>query len=119
MEKTDPKKADLEKADRDILGWISASTGDPALSRQIEQAQVKRRDYTRTGLFIYFVPDESAEAVSADVSPVSARLDAPGLMDGAGCDLFLRQGRLHYLEVYTRGGFLPEQLEDYRLSADN
>lgn len=109
----------MEKLDRDILGWIAEHSGSAELSAQIESAVVKRRDYTRTGFFVYFVPNETAEAVPTGVSPLSARLNAPGLMDGAGCDLFLREGRLHYLEVYARGGFLPEPLEDYRLSADS
>ena len=42
-------------------------------------------------------------------------LEAPGLMHGAGSALFLRDGRLHYLEIYARGGFFPEQPESYRL----
>ncbi len=107
----------MEKIDRDILDWIAAETGDPALAAQIAKASVKRRDYTRTGFFVYFEPDPGAEPAGA--APVSARLDAPGLMDGAGCDLFMRAGRLHYLEVYARGGFLPEPLADYRLARDH
>jgi len=107
----------MEKVDRDILDWIAAETGDPALSAQIAKASVKRRDYTRTGFFVYFEPDPAAEPAGA--APVSPRLEAPGLMDGAGCDLFLRDGRLHYLEVYARGGFLPEPLADYQLGREH
>ena len=108
----------MEKVDRDILDWIAVRTGDAALSQQIAAAVVSRRDYTRTGFFVHFEPDGAAESVQPGVSPKSARLEAPGLMDGAGCDLFLRDGRLHYLEVYARGGFLPEPLEGYQLSPD-
>ena len=108
----------MEKLDKDILDYIAAQTGDPNLARQIAEAAVSRRDYTRTGLFVYFAQDAEADPVAQGVRPASARLDAPGLMDGAGCDLFLRDGRLHYLEVYARGGFLPENLQDYRLGPD-
>ena len=103
----------MEQVDRDILDWIANATGDDALSRQVRSATVRKRDYTRTGFFVYFEVDAAAEATSA--RPVCPLLQAPGLPDGAGCDLFLREGRLHYLEVYARGGFLPEQLNDYRL----
>lgn len=109
----------MKQPDRDILHYIAAQTGDAALAGQVASARVRRRDYTRTGLFLYFEPDGDAAAVPAGVRPVSARLDAPGLMDGAGCDLFLRDGRLHYLEVYARGGFLPEEISDYRLGPDS
>jgi len=108
----------MQQPDKDILDYIAAQTGDTVLAQQVARAEVSRRDYTRTGLFVYFVADKSAEPVAAGLRPVSARLDAPGLMDGAGCDLFLRDGRLHYLEVYARGGFLPETLQDYRLGPD-
>lgn len=110
---------DIKQPDRDILDYIATQTGDPALAAQIAAAEVRKRDYTRTGLFLYFAPDATAEPVPRGVRPVSARLEAPGLADGAGCDLFLRDGRLHYLEVYARGGFLPEELGDYRLVADS
>jgi len=108
----------MEQIDKDILDYIAAQTGDATLTQQVAQAEVSRRDYTRTGLFVYFTPDANADRVAHGVRPVSARLEAPGLMDGAGCDLFLRDGRLHYLEVYARGGFLPEKLQDYRLVPD-
>ncbi len=103
----------MEQVDRDILDWIASATGDAALSNQIRSAVVRKRDYTRTGFFVYFEPDGAAEPAAA--KPVCPMLQAPGLPDGAGCDLFLRDGRLHYLEVYARGGFLPEPLDDYRL----
>lgn len=111
--------AELQAVDRDILDWIAEHSADPALAGQIENARASRRDYTRTGFFVYFEPDPAAAPVPSGVRPVSARLDAPGLLDGAGCDLFLRDGRLHYLEVYARGGFLPETLDDYRLGPDD
>ena len=106
----------MEQVDRDILQWIARETGDAALSNQLESATVRKRDYTRTGFFVYFEAD--AAAVPAKAAPVCPHLEAPGLPDGAGCDLFLRDGRLHYLEVYARGGFLPEPLEKYQLRVD-
>lgn len=107
----------MEKVDSDILQWIARETGDPALSSQIESATVRKRDYTRTGFFVHFEAD--ADAAPAGKAPVCPRLDAPGLPDGAGSDLFMRDGRLHYLEVYARGGFLPEPFEGYELRPDD
>ena len=111
--------AALEKVDREILDWIAEQTGDPALAAQLGAAQARKRDFTRTGFFVYFEPDAGAAPVPPGVRPVCPRLDAPGLMDGAGCDLFLRDGRLHYLEVYARGGFLPEPMESWQLGPDS
>jgi hypothetical protein len=39
-------------------------------------------------------------------------------MDGAGCNLFLRNGRLHYLEIYARGGFIPETVDVFKLEEE-
>lgn len=110
---------ELQPVDRDILEWIAAQTGDAALSRQLATPRVKRRDRMQTGFFVYFEPDPSAPTVAAGIRPVCPRVVAPDLLDGAGCDLFLRNGRLHYLEVYARGGFLPAELRDYRLVAED
>lgn len=107
----------MEQIDRDILDWIAEATGDAALAAQIAAADVARRDYLRTGFLVYLAAPDSAPRAAAGVRPVCPHLDSPELMDGAGCDLFLRNGRLHYLEVYARGGFMPERLEHYQLSA--
>jgi len=108
----------MEQVDRDILDWIASASGDAALAAQIAVAEVKKRDFLRTGFLVYFAPlDAAVPVVPAGVRPVCPHLESPELMDGAGCDLFLRNGRLHYLEVYARGGFMPEQPEGYRLVA--
>jgi hypothetical protein len=109
----------MEQLDRDILDWIAEHTGNPALTAQLRGATVKRRDYMKTGFFVYLHTSDEAEVVAAALRPVCPHIDSAELMDGAGCSLFLRNGRLHYLEIYARGGFFPETLGDYRLrSAD-
>jgi hypothetical protein len=105
----------LEKLDREVLDWIAAHTGDVALSAHIEAAAAKKRDYMRTGCFVYFEPRPELAVIDAAVRPVCPHVTSPELMDGAGCSLFLRNGQLHYLEIYSRGGFIPEQLESFEL----
>ncbi len=107
----------MEKLDKDILSWIADETKDVELSAQIELAEVSRRDYMRTGFFIYLQVPEGLAKVDAKIQPVCPHIEGPDLMDGAGCSLFLRDGVLHYLEIYARGGFFPESLEQYELKA--
>ena len=57
----------MEQPDRDILDFIAAESGDDALAQQIASAQVKRRDYTRTGLFVYFESGEATRSWSSAV----------------------------------------------------
>ncbi len=105
----------MEQLERDILNWIAIQTADDALEAQIRGAIVRKRDYMRTGFFIYFDVPNDASLVPVQASPVCPHIDSPDLMDGAGCGLFIRDGRLHYLEIYARGGFFPESLERYEL----
>ena len=105
----------MEQLDKDILAWIAAHNDDAALSAQIASAQVTRRDYMRTGFFVYFDTAPESPAIADELRPRCPDIDAPGLLDGAGSSLFLKNGRLHYLEIYARGGFFPESPEDYRL----
>ena len=107
----------MEVLDRAILDWIAEHTGDATLAEQIARAEISKRDYTRTGFFLYFKPATDQPEVPAGVRPVNPHIESPDLMDGAGCNLFLRAGHLHYLEVYARGGFMPEQLERFELRA--
>lgn len=105
----------MEQLDREVLDWIASHTGSAALAAQLREPRVRRRDYMRTGFFLYFEADAGLPAVAADVRPVCPHIDTAETPDGAGCSLFLRNGRLHYLEVYARGGFLPPALTAYTL----
>jgi hypothetical protein len=107
----------MEKLDKEIISWIADNTNNEVLSAQIASAEVSRRDYMRTGFFIYFkTPDgDGLEAVAETLRPVCPHIESPDLMDGAGCTLFMKKGFLHYLEIYARGGFFPKTLEQFEL----
>jgi hypothetical protein len=105
---------DLEEA---ILCWISENTGSPELEAQIRFAEVVKRDFMGTGLFLYLRVPESLDAIPDSVSPNCPHISSSMLMDGAGSSLFMKNGRLHYLELYSRGGFMPETLEKWELEA--
>ncbi len=105
----------MEKLDREILGWITAHNDDATLGAHLEAASVKKRDFMQTGFFIYFDSQPDLPPVDPGVRPACPHISAPELVDGAGCTLFLRNGQLHYLEIYSRSGFIPEKLETFQL----
>jgi hypothetical protein len=107
----------MEKLDKAILDWIAAHTDDTALYDQLQQATVLRRDYMRTGYFIYFHVPDSLPLLSSRARPLCPDINATSLAHGAGTTLFVRNGKIHYLEIYARGGFFPEQPDDYHLVA--
>lgn len=98
-----------------ILEWIAERTPSPELSQQLRGAQVARRDYVRTGYFVYLRPSEGSSAIKGRPKIQHPFIESPVLPDGAGCSLILKDGQLHYLEIYARGGFFPEDLADYEL----
>ncbi len=106
----------MDKLDQEILSWIVARTDSNELKAQIDSANVTKRDYMRTGYFIYFDVAPEAQPVDRSLSLVSPDILSSELLDGAGTTLFLRNGIIHYLEIYARGGFFPEVLKSYSLA---
>jgi hypothetical protein len=107
----------MNKLDQEILTWIAEQTDSAELKAQIDGATVSKRDYMRTGYFIYFDVVPEALPVDKSLSLVSPDIVSSELLDGAGTTLFLRNGKIHYLEIYARGGFFPKVLESYSLAA--
>jgi hypothetical protein len=105
----------MAKLDQEILRWVAANNGDATLGTHLEAASVRKRDYMKTGFLIYFDPKPDLPPIDSTIKAVCPHISSPELMDGAGCTLFLRNGQLHYLEIYSRGGFIQEQLEDFQL----
>jgi hypothetical protein len=106
----------MHKLDQEILAWIAERTDSNELKAQISSANVAKRDYMRTGYFIYFAVAPEVLPVDKSLKLVSPDILSTELRDGAGTTLFLRNGKIHYLEIYARGGFFPESLESYSLA---
>ena len=102
-----------------IIEWIVDRTTSPELKRQLRGAEVARRDYVRTGYFVYLHPAEGFSAIEGRPKIQHPFIKSPALPDGAGCSLILKDGRVHYLEIYARGGFFPENLVDYELRPES
>ena len=109
----------MEDLEKGILEWIAIHSDSAELSSQIASATVQRRDFMGTGLFLYLNVPADQPDVPANVRPVCPHIESEMLMDGAGCNLFMKNGQLHYLEVYSRGGFMPERLQDWRLGPNS
>jgi hypothetical protein len=69
-------------------------------------------------LFLYLKTPDHLPPVPTGVRPVCPHISSEMLMDGAGVSLFMKNGRLHYLEIYARGGFMPESMQQWRLEPE-
>ena len=105
----------MERLDREIIDWITSNSDDDLLKAQLRSLKVIRRDYMRTGFFIYFELPTDVPSLVNVVRPLCPDISSSVLPDGAGSSLFFRGGRVHYLEIYARGGFFPQNIAEFSL----
>jgi hypothetical protein len=105
----------MDKLDSEILDWIASHSDNSILCEQLRNAKVVRRDYMRTGFFVYFELPEGVPLLSGIVRPQCPDIRSSLLLDGAGSSLFFRNGKVHYLEIYARGGFFPQDIAEFQL----
>jgi hypothetical protein len=78
--------------------------GLAALREQLPGLKVKRVESTLFGLFADFGVDEGApRATPLNFAGGDAEIRLAGVVHPAGCTLFVRNGRLATLDVYTKG----------------
>jgi hypothetical protein len=82
------------------------------LRAQYEQAHVSSVESSGVGFFVnYEVPDDLAVAIPPAFAGGDARIAIAGVEFGAGCVLFVREGRLSMFETYTYDGSWPDNAE--------
>lgn len=108
----------IESLVEQIIAWLEAHSSDGPLREQLKRASISRADYLRTGYFVYLSVPDGAVAAAEGAHLPTVGIRSPLLMDGGGATLFLRDGYLHYLEIYARGGFFPEQIDDFELGPE-
>jgi hypothetical protein len=107
----------MDKLDREILDWIASHSDDGMLCEQLRHAKVVRRDYMRTGFFVFFELPESVLLLDGIVRPLCPDISSPLLLNGAGSSLFFKNRKIHYLEIYARGGFFPQNIAEFKLES--
>lgn len=100
-----------------VLNWIAENTDSPELAAQVHAAEALKRDFMGTGLFLYLNVSDSLALIPQGTSANCPHISSSLLIDGAGSSIFMKNGRLHYLEIYSRGGFMPETLEQWELES--
>ena len=118
MRESVPGQADnLPNALEAALLWnIAERYQNPALAAQIGQCRVTLREYSGCGVFTTLVvPADSPVIVSAAQTFDGNDMEAPGLSGGAGSILFIRDGRLHFLEVFAYADGDPATLDSLTL----
>jgi hypothetical protein len=82
------------------------------LRAQFEQGRVSGVESSGVGFFVnYDIPAGLPSVVPANFAGGDARIKVAGLEVEAGCVLFVREGRLAFLELYTYGEPWPAEAE--------
>jgi hypothetical protein len=115
---------DLERAV--LLRFLEGD--DPvlrALRDQLAVAEVREREFTGVGFFTYFLRHPGIHPVSLPDGVLNpplvgdVELQAENLRYGVGFVLFVKDGLLHFLEGYTKGGEpWPDDLGRYVVRRD-
>jgi hypothetical protein len=99
--------ADLTPLESAVLDKMLAKSGEPfdTIRDQLAHASISSRKFTGVGFFTHFmIPSEAPvrrNLARAEIDGVGAKI--PGLQDGAGFLLFIRDGVISFLEGYTYG----------------
>lgn len=92
---------------------------DPKLREQVDVAAVASREHTGVGLFVNLaVPDSVVGEVRENRRFSNLSGEMPGLESGFGGVLFIENGKLKLLEIFTYDETWPEKPEGYTLSLD-
>ncbi|WP_345057899.1 hypothetical protein [Hymenobacter glaciei] len=85
-----------------LLRNIAEFYQNPALTAQISQCRVTLREYSGCGFFTTLtVPADSPIIISEEQFFGGSDVEAPELSHGAGSVLFIKNGRLDFLEVFA------------------
>ena len=101
-----------------LLQGIAACHRNPALTEQIERCRVAKREYSGCGFFTtLMVPEASpvVEIVGTGRILDGSNIKAPELSHGAASVLFLKDGRIHILEVFAYVDGDPAQVSGFTI----
>jgi hypothetical protein len=112
--------ADLTPLEAAVLDKLLAKAGEPfdTIRQQLAHASVSSRKFTGVGFFTHFaIPPEAPvgrDLRSTELRGIGAKI--PGVQDGAGFLLFIRDGVISFLEGYTYGNAVwPDPITEFTL----
>ena len=113
---------EFNKLERAILDWYKSHYQNDTLNTQIDSAIPINRKWTEVGFYIDLQVDTSLAAVP----PMNGFEDGRAIMgphiessqieDGGGVLLFVKDGHLEFIEMYSFGARFEEHISDFKLN---
>ena len=88
------------------------------LRAQARRMVLESREFSGAGFFLDFVVPEELAAPIPDAVIGDVTAEIPGLRHGAGFLLFIRNGRISFLEGFSYGEDWPPEVTGYTLNRD-
>lgn len=111
---TKVKKIQLEN---EIVNWLINKY--PKLKNQFAKAVIIKREYSGVGFFIHFKITPKIQKLSAsdfNTSPIDGpMIKSPDLEYGGQAILFIKNGFIDMLEIYSFGISFPEYIKSFQL----
>ncbi len=113
---------DFSNLEIDIFNWVKHNYNNKELISQIESAKFKKREWTKTGYFIYFEVDKNLNKIDLiNINSKNWPIDGPIIkssqieFDG-GSIIWGEDGFINCIEMYSFGDFFNENVINYELS---
>ncbi len=88
-----------------------------ALREQYANAKVINREFSGKGFFTYFlIPDGIAPVKPLNFAAGNVNIELEGVPGGADCLIFIREGKISFLECYTFSDDWPKLINIKSLS---
>jgi hypothetical protein len=116
-----PKKNGFNPLELAILQWIKRKQDNAILSGQIDNAEFKRREWTKAGYYIYFAVPNNPQIGKLTDSPAHGPVHGPNIrsnqiQDGGGSILWAADGVIDCLELFAYGNSFEKEIFDFSLS---
>jgi len=101
----------MTRFEKEVLAWIAANCGDPAVQGQLQAARISSRDHTGKGCYSELVMPAGTPPTQASYGrhgPLAGPgFESPSIEHGGGTLLWFQDGLARTLEVFTYTGGFP------------
>ena len=112
---------DFTPFEKSLIRWYVDHAPHEEFQNQLRSCAPNTRSYSGVGLFVELSirPGSWSKMPDEVKSPVGGpTISSPSLKNGAGSILFLKDGLVDTLEVYTFGDEMSEDLTDYDIGIE-
>lgn len=115
--------SDFNELELAILEWFNHTYANSQIAAQIESARFLNRDWTKVGFYVYFEVSRELEPINLDDFDGQYAIDGPFLISddiqhGGGTVLFITDGYIDCIEMYSFGYFFNETVNRFELVSD-